>query len=88
MNRQGTRDQGINGTGRVVQLLRQALPPIGDQGESGCDLWPAMQRRLRSEPISGRARLRVPWFDWALAACLAAMLVAFPSWIPVLLYYL
>jgi len=46
------------------------------------DLWPQMLRRLDAQP------LRVPWFDWALAAALAAALLFFPGAIPALLYQL
>ena len=46
------------------------------------DLWPEMLRRLDARP------LRVPWFDWALAAAVAAALLLFPTAIPVLLYHL
>jgi len=41
-----------------------------------------MLRRLDAQP------LRVPWFDWALAAAVAAMLLLFPNAIPALLYQL
>jgi len=30
----------------------------------------------------------IPWFDWALAAILSAVLVFFPGSIPALLYHL
>src|SRR5438477_594044 len=51
-------------------------------------LWPAMLRRLRAESVPAGAKLRVPWFDWALAGGLALLLAVFPAAIPVLLYYL
>jgi anti-sigma factor RsiW len=84
MKRQGTgnRDQGS-----VERLLREALPPIAE-AEPPDDLWPAMQRRLRAEGAGAPVKVRVPWFDWALAAGLVALLALFPAWIPVLLYYL
>ena len=85
MKRQGT---GNWEQGTVERLLKQALPPIGDHSESTNDLWPAMVRRLRAEAPAEPARVRVPWFDWALAAGLVALLAFFPAWIPVLLYYL
>jgi hypothetical protein len=75
--------------GTVEQLLRKALPAIGDSAKSSPDLWPEMQRRMRAE--SGALvpeKLHVPWFDWALAGGLAVSLALFPAWIPVLLYYL
>ena len=85
MKRQGTgnRDQGS-----VEQLLRRALPPIGEAPEPAHDLWPKMLRRVQAEAAARPAKMRVPWFDWALAAALIALLAFFPGWIPVLLYYL
>jgi len=77
------RDQGT-----VEQLLRQSIPSIGEHAGQSEDLWPAMQRRLRAEAAPEPARVRVPWFDWALAGGLVLLLFAFPAWIPVLLYYL
>ena len=62
-------------------LLKQALPPVQDK-ELQRDLWPQMLRRLDEQP------LRVPWFDWVLAALLAASLLLFPGTIPALLYHL
>jgi len=85
MKMQGT---GNREQGRVERLLRHALPPIGDNGEISHDLWPAMLRRMRAEAAAEPPRVRVPWFDLALAAGLALLLAAFPAWIPVLLYYL
>ncbi len=66
---------------RMKQLLKHALPPLGDR-ESDRDLWPAMLRRLDARPAA------VPWFDWALAGGLAAFALAFPASIPLFLYYL
>lgn len=86
MKRQETREQGNKG--RVERVLRQAVPPIGDGPESPHDLWPAMARRLRTEAAREPEKVRVPWFDWALAGGLLALLAAFPGWIPLLLYYL
>ena len=88
MKRQGTREQGNKGTEGIARLLREAVPPAGAQGEVSDDLWPAMQRRLRAEESEPATKVDVPWFDWALAAGLAASLALFPAWIPVLLYYL
>ncbi|PYT91633.1 MAG: hypothetical protein DMG36_17505 [Acidobacteria bacterium] len=62
-------------------LLKQALPPAQNT-ELQRDLWPQMLRRLDAQP------LRVPWFDWALAALVAAALLFFPGAIPALLYHL
>jgi hypothetical protein len=63
-------------------LLKQNIAPVKDT-ELGRDLWPHMLRRLDQQPP-----VRVPWFDWALAAVAAAALVLFPGIIPVLLYHL
>jgi hypothetical protein len=62
-------------------LLKDALAPV-QHTELQRDLWPQMLRRLDEQP------LRVPWFDWALAAVLAASLLLFPGAIPALLYHL
>ena len=62
-------------------LLKQALPPMQNT-ELQRDLWPQMLGRLEAQP------LRVPWFDWVLAAVTAAALIFFPGAIPVLLYHL
>jgi hypothetical protein len=67
---------------RMKKLLQQALPPVvADDAERVRDLWPQMLRRLDRRPP-------VPWFDWALAAALLALIAFFPSAIPVFLYYL
>ena len=65
---------------RIKQLLRQALPPVGDS-EPETDLWPAMLRQLHAKPAA-------PWFDWALAGGLAVFALVVPTSIPVILYYL
>jgi hypothetical protein len=65
----------------IKALLREAIAPLRD-AELRRDLWPQMLRRLDVQP------LRVPWFDWALAAVLAAALLFFPGAIPALLYHL
>jgi hypothetical protein len=69
---------------RIEQLLKQSMPPLGDQAgaELRRDLWPAMLRRIEAR------RSAVPWFDWALLATVAAWLAFFPGAIPVLLYHL
>jgi len=81
----GIRDQGSEPT---ADLLRRALPPIEEESALSRDLWPVMLRRLRAEAVPEPAQVRVPWFDWVLAAGLAGLLAAFPAAIPVLLYYL
>ncbi len=67
---------------RMKKLLRQALPPVESGQEPGRDLWPAVLRRLDAKPAAP------PWFDWALLAALAALIVLFPASIPVFFYYL
>ena len=63
-------------------LLKQAIGPAGDT-ELRRDLWPQMLQRLdQKQP------LRVPWFDWVLAALASAALIFFPGVIPALLYHL
>ncbi len=62
-------------------LLKREFPPM-QSTELQHDLWPQMLRRLDAQP------LRVPWFDWALAAAVAAALLLFPGAIPALLYQL
>ena len=67
---------------RMRDLLRQALPPVDAGAEPARDLWPLVLKRMDAQPAAA------PWFDWALAAGLAALTVLFPAWIPVFLYYL
>lgn len=66
---------------RMHMLLRQALPPIAE-AEPRCDLWPAMQSRLRVQPA------RLSRLDLALACGVAAFALLFPPAIPILLYCL
>jgi hypothetical protein len=63
-------------------LLKQAMAPLADT-ELQRDLWPQMLQRLDHEQ-----RVRIPWFDWALAAIAGAALSFFPGAIPALLYHL
>ncbi len=46
------------------------------------DLWPEMVRRLERPPV------RVPWWDWVLAAALLLSVLLFPETIPLVLYQL
>jgi hypothetical protein len=46
------------------------------------DLWPEMLRRLERSPV------RVPWWDWAVAAALLLCLLLFPQTILAVLYQL
>ena len=72
---------------RIKDLLQQALPPVDAEPVPERDLWPAVFRRLNTQAVA-RPRSRWVWFDWALAAGLALVAVAFPASIPLLLYYL
>ena len=65
----------------MKELLKQAIAPVKDT-ELQPDLWPQMLRKLTEQPPA------VPWFDWALAAILSALLLVFPNVIPALLYHL
>jgi hypothetical protein len=65
-------------------LLKQAIAPARDT-ELRHDLWPQMLARIEEQP---EPPYNVPWFDWALAAILSAVLIFFPGSIPVLLYHL
>jgi hypothetical protein len=64
-------------------LLKQAIAPVKNT-ELQRDLWPQFLRRLDEH----EKPFRVPWFDWALAAIVAAFLLLFPGAIPALLYHL
>jgi hypothetical protein len=78
---------------RIKHLLRQALPPVeaeakpAPEPEPSIDLWPAVLRRLDTQPAA-QPRLIWVWFDWALLASVLAVTVAFPASVPLLLYYL
>jgi hypothetical protein len=67
---------------RMKDLLKAAMPRIAEDAEPSRDLWPDVLKRMDRSPN------RVPWFDWALAGGLVALVAAFPSAIPVILYYL
>jgi hypothetical protein len=68
----------------MKELLKQTVAPVPDT-ELRRDLWPQMLRKLDEQPLPV---LRVPWFDWVLAAILSAVLIFFPGSIPALLYHL
>jgi hypothetical protein len=68
----------------MKELLKQSVAPAKDT-ELRRDLWPQMLRKLDEQPLLIH---RVPWFDWALAAILTAVLIFFPGSIPALLYHL
>lgn len=55
----------------IREALQEAFPPINR--ELGRDLWPAMLHRLESPATT------VPWYDWALAGALAAIVLLLPN---------
>jgi hypothetical protein len=65
----------------IKELLKRSITPVVDT-ELRRDLWPEMVKKISQQPVS------VPWFDWALAAILSALVIAFPAAIPTLLYHL
>ncbi len=65
----------------VKELLKHAAGGPFDR-ELTRDLWPDMLRRLERPPV------RVPWWDWVLAAALLMSLLLFPETIPLVLYQL
>jgi hypothetical protein len=65
----------------LKELLKRAAGGPADR-ELKRDLWPEMLRRLERPPV------RVPWWDWALAAALLLCLLLFPETIPAVLYLL
>ena len=77
---------------RIRELLQRALPPVGVEAEPERDLWPKMLKRIDTEHAKdlqlGVVQSRWVWFDAALLAGLAVIAVAFPTSIPLLLYYL
>lgn len=67
--------------GAVQELVKRAAGGPADC-ELKRDLWPAMLRRIDQPPV------RIPWWDWALAAALLLCLCLFPQTIPAVLYLL
>jgi hypothetical protein len=65
----------------IQEFLKRSIAPVADT-ELRRDLWPEMLKKLSQQPA------RIPWFDWALAAILGALLIVFPGAIPALLYHL
>ncbi len=65
----------------LKELLKRAAGGPADR-ELKRDLWPGMLRRLERPPV------RVPWWDWALAAALLLCLLLLPKTIPAVLYLL
>ncbi len=67
--------------GKIRDALGRAIPPVADR-ELKRDLWPQMLRKL------DRQAIRVPWYDWALAALLVVWLYLIPEAILALVYQL
>lgn len=63
------------------ELLKRSMPPMGNR-ELSRDLWPQLREQLSRQPV------RIPWFDWALAALVGAAVLIFPGIIPALFYHL
>ncbi len=55
----------------IRAALKQAFPETHQ--ELRRDLWPVFAQRLKTRKVI------VPWYDWALAACLAVAVFAFPK---------
>ncbi len=74
---------------RLKTLLQTALPPAHDDLPPR-DLWPELRQRIAADPASSARPLipSIPWFDWALAAGVALVAVAFPAAVPLFFYYL
>ena len=67
--------------GALKELVRHAAGGPADR-DLKRDLRPEMRRKLE------RPTIRIPWWDWALAAALLLSLLLFPETIPVVLYQL
>jgi hypothetical protein len=92
-NNAGSQAEELKELNQVKHLLRQAMPPVPpDQREPRTDLWPQLRARIEAQRNASNVshespRVRVTWFDWALAALAAAALIFFPGIIPALLYH-
>lgn len=64
--------------------IRAALKRVFPEPDTDLrhDLWPAMLRRLEIPAVT------VPWYDWALAACLAAVVIFLPKFVLFFAYHL
>jgi hypothetical protein len=93
-----TQSQERDERDQIKHLLRQAMVPVPpDQLEPPTNLWPRLRARIEAQLDGNHASstnraltitdIRVPWFDWALAAVAAAGLFFFPKIIPTLLYH-
>lgn len=63
----------------IGAALRKAFPETGF--ELRRDLWPAFQKRLETPAI------RVPWYDWALAAGVLLSALVFPKLVFFVMYH-
>lgn len=63
----------------IQSALRRAFPPV--EMALSRDLWPDMLRRLSTPAV------RIPWYDWALAAGVAATVFLFPRLVLFLFAY-
>ena len=68
---------------KELKTLLQQEFPARKNAQLRRDLWPEMLHRLDAQKP-----MRMPWFDWALVAAVAAALLLFPGTIPALLYQL
>ena len=66
--------------GSIREALRQSFPPV--HAELQRDLWPDVLRRVETQSPA------VPWYDWALLAAMAALLLYFPRLVLVFVYHL
>lgn len=55
----------------IGAALRKAFPAV--ETELRRDLWPELRRRFEKPAI------RVPWYDWALAAAVIVSVFVFPK---------
>ncbi len=64
----------------IREALKQSLPAVDTALRR--DLWPLVLQKLDARPT------RVPWYDLALIALTASVVLAFPQLILVLAYHL
>lgn len=64
----------------IRESLKQSLPAVDTALRR--DLWPLVLQKLDARPT------RVPWYDLALIALTASVVLAFPQLILVLAYHL
>ncbi len=64
----------------VKEALRKSFLPVDTDLRR--NLWPDLLRRIDAQSPS------VPWYDWALIAAMAALLLYFPQLVLVFAYHL